>query len=283
MAEGLEQKSKMLAGRKDVTVFGVLNVTEDSFSDGGRFLDPDQAVAQGLELRAEGADVIDIGAASSHPEALAVSAEEEVSRLTPVVRALLTEGVPVSVDSWQPEVQRWAMGQGVAWLNDIRGFPDAAILREAAASSVGLVAMHSVTGGTRAVREKLSVAQVLESIDRWFEDRAKTFEAAGIDPGRVVLDPGMGLFLGGDEQASLAVLASYRRWADRFDSRLMVAVSRKSIIGWITGKPVEGRQAGSLAAELFAIDQGARCVRTHEPGALHDALLVREALNQRNP
>ncbi|MFT4569716.1 MAG: dihydropteroate synthase [Hyphomicrobiaceae bacterium] len=268
----------MTISRSDITIFGVLNVTEDSFSDGGRFLDPTKAIQEGLRLVAEGADVVDVGAASSHPEAVAVSAAEEIARLAPVVKELSASAVALSIDSWRTEVQRWALAQPVAWLNDIRGFVDPSFYAELADSDCGLIAMHSLAGGTRAVRETFSPTTVLARIDAWFAERLNTLEQAGVTRDRIVLDPGMGLFLGSNEQASIAVLRNYRHWCELFDTQLMVAVSRKSIIGRLTGKPVGGRLAGGLAAELFAIDTGARAVRTHEPGALADALTVRDAL-----
>jgi dihydropteroate synthase type 2 len=268
----------MTVRRRDITIFGVLNVTEDSFSDGGHYLAADDAVRKGLELVAQGADVVDVGAASSHPEAAEVFAEEEIARLAPVVAALVAEGVAVSIDSWRPEVQRWALDRGVAWLNDIRGFPHPSLLGELAASKVGLVAMHSVTGGGRAVRDDVDASTVLARIDGWFAEKRAAIFAAGIAAERVVFDPGMGLFLGSDPEASLAVLRSYGRWCGPLAGRVMVAVSRKSVIGRLTGKPVAERTAGSLAAEVFAIEQGARFVRTHEPGALADFLAVREKL-----
>lgn len=266
-----------------VTIFGIVNVTRDSFSDGGRYLEPDAAIEHALALVADGADVIDLGAASSHPEAEAVAAEEEIRRLAPVIGELVQRGIPVSVDTWQGDVQRFAIAQGAAWLNDIRGFAHPDFHRELAASSVGLVVMHSVTGGPRATRDATDAEDVYRGIVAFFDARVAELESAGVARERLVLDPGMGLFLGADPAPSILVLRRLSDLRARYGLELFISVSRKSLVGRLAGRPVSRREAASLAAELFAVEQGAALIRTHEPRLLRDALAVQQALRTGTP
>lgn len=261
-----------------VTIFGILNVTADSFSDGGRFLDPAAAVEHAMQLVERGADVVDVGAASSAPEAQPVGADEEIRRLVPVVPELLRRGIAVSVDTWQPQVQRFALDAGAVWLNDIRGFAEPAFHPELAGASAGLVVMHSVGGGPRATREATDAEDVYRSVLAFFDARIAELEAAGVARERLVLDPGMGLFLGADPEPSILVLRRLPQLRDRYALPLFISVSRKSMVGRLAGRGVSGREAASLAAELFAVERGATCIRTHEPGPLRDALAVQAAL-----
>lgn len=258
-----------------VTILGIVNVTRDSFSDGGRWLEPSAAIEHALALVEDGAHVIDLGAASSHPEAEAVGEDEEIRRLEPVLAALVARGVAVSVDTWQTGVQRWALAAGARWLNDIRGFADASFHPELAASDAGLVVMHSVSGGTRATRDATDADDVMRGLVAFFDARVAALEAAGIHRSRLVLDPGMGLFLGADPAPSVHVLRCLGDLRARWGLPLLVSVSRKSFVGRLAGgAPVGRRDAASLAAELFAVERGATFVRTHEPRLLRDALAV---------
>ncbi|MFN2426630.1 MAG: dihydropteroate synthase [Candidatus Binatia bacterium] len=259
-------------------MFGIVNVTRDSFSDGGHFLEPDAASAHALALLDDGADVIDLGAASSHPEAELVPAEEEIRRLAPVLGALRKHGATVSVDSWQQDVQRFALAHGAAWLNDIRGFPEPAFHPELASSSARLVVMHSVGGGARATRDATDAEQVWRGVLAFFDERVAELEGAGIARERLVLDPGMGLFLGADPEPSVLVLRRLPDLRARYGLPVFISVSRKSLVGRLVGRAVGKRGAASLAAELYAVEQGATCVRTHEPRLLRDALTVLAAL-----
>lgn len=261
-----------------VTIFGILNVTRDSFSDGGRFLEPDAAVAHALELSNDGADVIDVGAASSHPEAEEVRAEEEIRRLEPVMRVLAARGVSVSVDSWQPAVQEFAVGAGAAWINDVRGFGDASVHPVLAASRARLVVMHSIGGGARATREETDAETVWRGILAFFDERLETLLRAGVARDRLVVDPGMGLFLGSSPGPSVYVLHRLGELRERYRAPVFISVSRKSLVGRLAGRDVSRRDAASLATELFAVEQGATMVRTHEPRLLRDALAVQQAL-----
>jgi dihydropteroate synthase type 2 len=260
-------------------LLGIVNITEDSFSDGGRFLSPVAALAHARDLLARGADILDLGAASSNPEAKPVDPEIEIARLVPVMRAMKAEQRALSIDSFSIPVQRWALREGVDYLNDIQGFPHEELYPELAASRAKLVVMHSVQGVGRATKIVVGPDKILDLVLRFFETRIAAFTKAGIASDRLILDPGMGFFLGGNPEASFTVLRELPVLKKAFGLPLFVSVSRKSFLRAITGRPPQGAGAASLAAELFAIDQGADYIRTHDPGALRDALLVRKKLD----
>ncbi|MBV8132857.1 MAG: dihydropteroate synthase, partial [Alphaproteobacteria bacterium] len=186
-------------------LFGIVNITEDSFSDGGRYLDPSDAIVHARALVAAGAQVIDLGAAASNVDAQPVSAAQEIRRLDPVIAALAAEGTQISVDSFLPEVQRFAIASGVAFLNDIQGFPDPSFHPDLAAASCRLVVMHAVQGRGRAQRAELAADEVWDRIRHFFGERLAALERGGIARERLILDPGMGLFLSNRPEASLRV------------------------------------------------------------------------------
>jgi dihydropteroate synthase type 2 len=258
---------------------GILNITEDSFSDGGQYLDPAAAIAQARHLVAGGADIVELGAAASNIAANPVSPEEEIRRLEPVIVALMAEHIPLSVDSFQPETQRFALARGVDYLNDIQGFPDPALYPDLAAASCRLIVMHAAQGRGRAQRLDLGADDVWQRIEDFFAERVPRLGRAGIIRERLILDPGMGFFLSSRPEASLRVLAELGRLKQAFGLPVLVSVSRKSFLAALTGHdaPVKLGPA-SLAAELFAAAQGADFIRTHDPAALRDGLRVAEAL-----
>jgi dihydropteroate synthase type 2 len=258
---------------------GIVNITADSFSDGGRFLAPEAAVAQARALAENGADIVELGAAASNIAAEPVSPAEEIRRLDPVMRALSGTGTKLALDTCQPAVQRFALAQRVDYLNDIRGFPDPSLYPALAAASCRLVVMHAVQSRDRAQRLDLSADAVWERIQMFFATRVAQLETAGIARQRLILDPGMGFFLSTRADASLRVLAGLGRLKRSFGLPIMVSVSRKSFLAAITGRedPAQ-RGAASLAAELFAASQGADYIRTHDPAGLRDALKVTAAL-----
>ena len=259
-------------------IAGIVNVTADSFSDGGRHLDPDAAVARARELVAAGADLIDLGAASSRPGATPVPAEDEVRRLVPVVERLLADGIVVSIDTFQPETQRWAIAQGVAFLNDIQGFPHPEVHRELARADCRLVLMHSVQRLGPATRVATDTERVVDGIDDFFAARIAELERAGVARDRIVLDLGMGFFLGRQPEVSVEVLRRLGHWRERFGLPIWICVSRKSFLGQLTGKKVPERGAATLASEIFAACRGADYIRTHDVAALRDALVMWNAL-----
>ncbi|HEU0156314.1 MAG TPA: dihydropteroate synthase, partial [Stellaceae bacterium] len=243
------------------------------------YLDPAAALAHARALAAAGADIIDLGAAASNVAAKPVTADEEIRRLDPVIAALTADGIPVSVDSFRLEVQRFALGRGVAFLNDIQGFPDPSFYSELAAAECRLIVMHAAQGRGRAQRLELSADEVWARIDAFFAERIAALEHAGIAHERLVIDPGMGLFLSSRPEASLCVLNSLDRLKRRFGVPVLVSVSRKSFLRAVTGRASAAEFGpATLAAELFAAATGADFIRTHDPGALVEGLAVVAAL-----
>jgi dihydropteroate synthase type 2 len=260
-------------------IFGILNITEDSFSDGGEFLDPGAALAHGRGLVAAGAEVIDLGAAASNVDAKPVAADEEIRRLDPLIAALRNDGIAVSVDSFLPAVQRFAIARGVQFINDIQGFPDVSLYPELAAADCRLIVMHAVQGRGRAQRLELSAREVWDRIGVFFRQRIAALGKAGIARERIVLDPGMGFFLSSRPEASCHVLSRLDELKQAFGLPVLVSVSRKSFLRSLTGRaaPME-LAAATLAAELEAAARGVDFIRTHDPAALADGLRVVAAL-----
>jgi dihydropteroate synthase type 2 len=260
-------------------ILGILNITTDSFTDGGKYLAPLDALAHADALLAQGADIIDLGAASSHPDAGPVSPETEIARLAALVPALHDVGASLSIDSFSTPVQRWALGQGVDYLNDIHGFADPSLYPDLAASNAKLIVMHMVQPEGGATRTDVPPDQIMERILTFFEQRLTALTAAGITKDRLILDPGMGFFLGTDPQTSLTVLGRLPELADAFGLPLLVSVSRKSFLQALMGGKGAGmREDASLAAEMFAVRQGAAYIRTHAPQALREGLKLLEKL-----
>lgn len=258
-------------------LLGIVNVTQDSFSDGGDFLNPDAALAHARALAAQGADVIDIGAAASNPRAKPVEPDNEIARLAPLVSALKAAGIKISIDSFAPETQLWALQQDVEYLNDIHGFAHPDIYPALARSRATLIVMHALRNDGPARREDETPPNLFEQILAFFEFRLATLVKAGIERGRLVLDPGMGMFLGNDREASFVVLRRIAELKNAFGLPVLVSVSRKSFLRREGRKAAESG-AATLAAELFAVAQGADYIRTHDPRALWDALFVLRAL-----
>lgn len=260
------------------SLLGIVNITEDSFSDGGRFLAPEAAIAQARALAAAGADIIDLGPASSHPDAEPVSAAEEIRRLAPVIATLKQDGLTLCVDSFLPETQAYGIVQGVAYLNDIQGFPDPAHYSALAACDCRLIVMHSIQGRGKASRAPAPEGDIFDPICRFFEMRFEAFDAAGIARDRLILDPGMGFFLGSGPAASLQALRRLSELKERFGVPVLISVSRKSFLRTLTGRPVEEIGPATLAAELYGALQGVDFIRTHDVGALASALDIWRAL-----
>jgi dihydropteroate synthase type 2 len=260
-------------------IVGILNITADSFSDGGRFLDPGAAIAHGRHLAASGADIVELGAAASNIAADPIPPAKEIARLQPVLAALAGSGAALSVDSCDPTVQRFALARGVAYLNDIRGFPDPALYPDLAAARCRLVVMHAIAAQPRAQRIDMAADEVWLRIEAFFAERIALLAQSGIARERLILDPGMGFFLSCRAEASFRVLAGIARLKQAFGLPVMVSVSRKSFLAAATGRaqPDELGPA-TLAAELYAAAHGADLIRTHDPAALRDGLAVAASL-----
>ena len=259
-------------------IFGILNITRDSFSDGGRYFDADAAIEHGRRLAASGADVIDIGAESTHPDAEDVPAEEEIARLEPVVRELRHDGLSISVDAYKPAVITRALELGVDFINDVTALRDPDAVAAVRDSNARLVLMHSVSADARAARTDESAETIVDRIEAFFADRLRELASAGIARERIILDPGMGFFLSRDPRASVRVLAELPRLR-QLGLPLLISTSRKSFIGALLAgdaepRPADERGAGTLATELWAALNGADYIRTHDPRALSDTLTL---------
>jgi dihydropteroate synthase len=256
-------------------IMGVVNVTPDSFSDGGRWLDPAAAVAQGLRLEAEGADMLDIGGESTRPGAEPVGVDEELRRVIPVIEALAREArVPVSVDTRNAEVMRRAVAAGARLINDVAALghgPDS--LRVAAESGLPVVLMHA-QGDPRTMQRDPRYDDVVLDVYDWLEARIAACEAAGIARARIIADPGIGF--GKTLEHNLALLGSLSIFHG-LGCPLLLGASRKSFIGrLIGGVPASERVPGSVAAALIAVAHGVQIVRVHDVAATRQGLAVWE-------
>ncbi|TCN38373.1 dihydropteroate synthase type 2 [Kribbella orskensis] len=261
---------------------GIVNITTDSFSDGGRFLTPDDAIAQAQRLRAAGADIVELGPASSHPDAEQVSAAEEIHRLADVLDQLIADGIPVSVDSFRPDTQRYAAARGAAYLNDIQGFPDHDRYDELAELPCRLVVMHSVQRRGPATRKVTDPEDIWTEVEQFFTERLAALEAAGVSRDRLIIDPGLGYFLGSNPEPSVAMMAALGQLKARFGLPVLVSPSRKSFLRALTGSDLAAIGPATVAAELYAASQGVDFIRTHDVAAIRDALTVFGALTARS-
>lgn len=267
------------------TILGILNLTRDSFSDGGRYLDLQAALTHARRLLDDGADAIDIGAESSHPDAEDVPADEEISRLTPVLIELKRWGCTVSVDTCKPKVIAEVLRLGADIINDITALASEEsrdLLRDSNARVILMHARHARSPAGRAERLEDPGENIVARIVHFFEHRLAQLHEAGISRARLILDPGMGFFLGASPAPSLAVLKGLRALT-HLRCPLCVCTSRKSFIGSVLAdgagpRPVAQRAAGTLATELWAVEHGATWIRTHEPRPLRDALRLRQAI-----
>ncbi|MDD5309675.1 MAG: dihydropteroate synthase [Deltaproteobacteria bacterium] len=260
-------------------VMGIVNVTPDSFSDGGRFLDPHAAIAHGLALSSEGADILDVGGESTRPGSAPVSAQEELARVLPVIRALAGRcHAVISVDTTKPEVAREAAKVGAKIINDVSMLRDGPALAEVAAETgAELVLMHS-RGTPADMQDDIRYGDVVEDVARELLEAAGRAEAAGVDASRVWIDPGLGFAK--TVEHNLELLARLPELA-ALGYRVLVGPSRKSFIGALTGAPVNDRLGGSAAAVALAVMGGAAAVRVHDVAIMRQAAIVAHAVARR--
>ena len=249
-------------------VMGVVNVTPDSFSDGGRFLPVEAAVAHGLRLAEEGAAIIDIGGESTRPGAAPVSVEEELRRVLPVVERLrqATQAV-VSVDTSKPEVIREAAAAGAGLINDVRALTEPGALEAAAASGSAICVMH-MQGDPRTMQRAPSYVDVVKEVKAFLDEHVQRCRAAGVSSDRIVVDPGFGF--GKTLEHNLELLRRLRDLQGEWP--LLVGLSRKSMVGTLTGRSAGERVHGSVALAVIASINGARIIRAHDVAATVDAL-----------
>jgi dihydropteroate synthase len=273
---GLAMSSRWRTARFEVDlsrprVMGIVNVTPDSFSDGGRYSDEVAAIQHCEQLLAEGAELLDVGGESTRPGAHTPSTDEELARVLPVLRHAVTLGVPVSVDTSEPAVMRAALELGVDIVNDVRALRRAGALQAVAAHpSAGLCLMH-MQGEPGTMQAAPRYEDPLQDVASFLAARRDAALAAGIGAERIVLDPGIGF--GKSVAHNLALLARQQELLS-LGSPLLVGWSRKSTLGAVTGRPVGERLVASVAAALIAVERGARILRVHDVAATVDALKV---------
>lgn len=257
-------------------VMGIVNVTPDSFSDGGRHASTEAAIAHGLRLVEEGADCLDIGGESTRPGAEPVSVDDELRRVVPVIEALARQTtVPISIDTSKPEVMRSAVQAGAGLINDVQALRGKGALDAAAELAVPVVLMH-MQGEPRSMQAAPQYDDVVGEVHRFLAERLFACELAGIPKKKVIVDPGFGF--GKTAQHNLQLLVQLRRFTE-LDVPVLAGLSRKRTIGDLTGRDVPAERVhGSVAAHVIAAQNGAKLVRVHDVAATVDALKVWEAV-----
>jgi dihydropteroate synthase len=258
-------------------VMGILNVTPDSFSDGGQFHNLDSALSRAEQMITDEVDIIDIGGESSRPGAQPLPLQEELDRVMPAVYALRDCGKPLSVDTYKPEVMREAIAAGVDMINDIGGFLAPGAIDAVKDSYCGLCVMH-MQRDPQSMQTNPRYQDIVKEVIAFLKERISILEAAGVARERICIDPGFGF--GKTIEHNLALLKGIGEICDTIDLPILAGMSRKSMIGAITGKTVENRLAGSLAAALFAVSQGTHILRVHDVAATVDALKVWQAASR---
>jgi dihydropteroate synthase len=250
-------------------VMGILNVTPDSFSDGGVFLSRESAIAHARRMANEGADIIDVGGESTRPGAQPVSAQEEMDRVVPVIEALRENiSLPISIDTSKPEVMCAAVAAGAGFINDVRALRDEGALEAAASLEVPVCLMH-MQGEPRGMQENPRYRDVLSEIGDFLRARLQAAQAAGIPAQRLVIDPGFGF--GKTLEHNLELLRGLKK-LQSLGAPILVGLSRKSLIGKALGLPAEGRLQASVALALMAVQNSARIVRVHDVGPTVETL-----------
>ncbi|MDX1958626.1 MAG: dihydropteroate synthase [Leptospiraceae bacterium] len=265
-------------------IFGILNRTEDSFSDGGKYISLQSATEKALELFHDGAHVIDIGAQSSNPDAKKISSDEEWSRIQPLIPILKQKKIPISIDTYRKEVIEKSILANVDYINCINSFKEEESLEILSTHSKNLPELILMFSHNEAeVAEKqsyLKTETVISTILKYFDNKINQFLKKNIPLEKLIFDPGMGFFLGEDANLSLKVLKEID-YIQRKLQRVLVSVSRKSFIGNVLGGlPPSGRAAGTLALELYLYDLGIFALRTHEPKQITQGIILRNRMKE---
>lgn len=254
-------------------VMGIVNITPDSFSDGGRFLAREQAIAHARRLIADGADLIDLGGESTRPGAPSAALDEELERVIPVLEALVGDGVPVSIDTQKPEVMRAAIRAGASMINDVNALQAEGAVEVCTDSEAALCLMHK-QGTPQTMQAAPRYDDVLAEVGTFLQARARACENAGISRDRIVIDPGFGF--GKTVEHNFTLLRELKALT-QLGYPLMAGYSRKTSLGTVTGRPVNERLAASLAAALIAAQNGAAILRVHDVRETVDVLKVLSA------
>jgi dihydropteroate synthase len=256
-------------------IMGVINVTPDSFFDGGRHATSSAAIEHALRLASDGADILDIGGESTRPGAEPIALEVELARLVPVIEALRDCGKPLSIDTRTPEVMRRVLALGADMINDVNGFRSADAIAAVSASQAAVCVMH-MQGEPSTMQKTPVYRDVVSEVCEFLYGQTGKLSAAGVAPDRIVLDPGIGF---GKTQPQNVELIEQLGRVTEIGQPVMVGVSRKSLIGYLTGQPAADRLAGSVAGALAAVFRGAAIVRVHDVAETRDALRVWGALS----
>jgi dihydropteroate synthase len=257
-------------------IMGVLNVTPDSFSDGGRYLDPDAAVARGMSMWGEGADIVDVGGESTRPGSEGVDAATEIGRAVPVVAALAAQGVAVSIDTSKPEVAAAALDAGAVAVNDVTAMAADGMAGVVAESGCGVVLMH-MRGEPRSMQDDPAYEDVVGEVVSFLTERAKAAEASGVAADRIAIDPGIGFGKTADHNLALLVEGVAALAATGYP--VLVGASRKSFLGAFgAGDRPEDREAATVAAHTLAIASGATIIRAHDVRSALESALTADAI-----
>lgn len=262
---------------------GIVNVTPDSFFDGGQHLQRDAALAHAHQLIAEGADIIDIGGESTRPGARPVSVQEELDRVLPIIEGLRGASapispVPISIDTFKPEVMRAAINAGAQMVNDINALQDTAAMEAVALSNVAVCLMHK-QGDPQTMQQQPHYKNVVSEVSVFLRERIAAAETAGIQRERIVIDPGFGF---GKTLAHNLTLLRQLKNLTELGVPVLAGLSRKSMLGALTGQDIAQRLSASVAAALIAVQRGANIVRVHDVRATVDALKIWDAVNNMN-
>lgn len=264
----------LCAGRQldlsEPLIMGIVNVTPDSFSDGGRYAGTPEAIAHGLELLEEGADILDIGGESTRPGAAEVTEQEELERVVPVVEALAKTGAVISVDTSKAGVIREAVKAGAHIINDVRALQEPGALEAAAQTNAGICLMH-MQGTPATMQKNIAYGNLLQEVERFLLDRAQCAQSAGIAQERICLDYGFGFGKTVDQNFELLANTDYFA---RLPYPILVGLSRKSSLGAVVGRDVSDRLIASVTGALIAAQRGAGIVRVHDVAATRDAFKI---------
>ena len=271
----LSERIAKAAQRRRPLIMGIVNVTPDSFSDGGRFFDPSDALRHAERLVESGADLLDIGGESTRPGASPVDEQQELARVLPVIEAIRDRmDIPISIDSMKPGVMRRAVAAGASMINDVNGLRQPGALEAAAELAVPVCIMH-MQGRPETMQNRPEYSSVVDEVFDFFVERIEACNAAGIRPENLILDPGFGF--GKTLTHNLQLLAELERFIQL--RPLLIGISRKSMLGQITGhEHAQDRTAASVAAAMLAADRGAAIVRVHDVAETVDAFKVRAAV-----
>ncbi|HQN64240.1 MAG TPA: dihydropteroate synthase [Methylophilus sp.] len=257
-------------------VMGIVNVTPDSFSDGGRYASSLKAVSHALQLVEEGADILDIGGESTRPSAVPVSLQEELDRVMPVLESLIRQvNIPISIDTYKPQVMQTAIAVGASMINDIRALQEEGALGVVANSNAGVCLMH-MQGLPQTMQEHPHYEDVVNDVKHFLMTRLQTAQDAGIQASRIVLDPGFGF---GKTREHNIALAKNLGVLCALGQPVLVGLSRKSVLGQVTGNEVDARVHASVAAAVISAMKGAKILRVHDVAATKEALKIVSAID----